>query len=164
MLVVLRLDFDVSPVALDEYILRALGQAERVRLVPKVAHDDGVARLPANVAGTDGNTPSTLRVALEPPTRGAAVTEVTVPSGVSIVVFDLDAREAGAPRTVFDVSLTGSGGRLVMRVAAPSSVEGKIELPLHRSLLDPGPYQFDITHQGLTVSLPVLIQQSTQQP
>ena len=130
----------------------------------RLARDGGVNQSPPAVVRTDGSTFSTLRVAIEPPTRSASATEVTLPSDVSIVIFDVDAREAGAPLTLFDVLLTDSGGRLVMRVQARSSAEGRIDLPVHRSLLEPGAYQFDLTHEGATVALPLLIHQSIQQP
>lgn len=128
----------------------------------RLARDAGVTRAPqaAMVAADAG---ATLRVAVEPPTRSASAAGVIVPPGVSIVVFDLDAREAVAPGTVLDVSLTGPGGRVLMRVEARSSTEGRIELPVHRSLLEPGQFQFDLTHQSATVTLPVLIQQQNPQ-
>ena len=130
----------------------------------RLARDRGITRAPAVLVRADGIALSTLRVVVEPPTRGASSTELTVPPGVSIVVFDLDAREAGAPGTMFDVSLIGRGGRIVMRVEARSSAEGKIDLPVHRSLLESGPFQFNIAHEGATVALPLLIHPSTQQP
>lgn len=130
----------------------------------RLARDAGVtAAPPAALRRTDGGALATLRVAVEPPTRSASATELTVPPGVSIVVFDLDAREASAPHTVLDVSLTGPGGRVIMRVEARSSAEGRIDLPVHRSLLEPGRFQFDVTHKGATMALPVLIHQSHQQ-
>lgn len=110
---------------------------------------------------TNGGAVATLRVAVEPPTRSASAMELIVPPGVSIVVFELDAREVSPPRAVLDVSLTGPRGT-VMRVQARSSDESRIEVPAHRGLLEPGQYQFDVTHQGNTVALPVRIQQPNQ--
>lgn len=105
-----------------------------------------------------------MRVAVEAPTRSATATELTVAADASIVVFDLDVREVAAPGAVLDVSVTGPGGRVIMRVDARSSAEGRIELPLHRSLLEPGRFQFDVMHRGVTVALQVLIQQPDRQP
>ena len=124
------------------------------------------ARAPARpqpvLSQTNGGAVATLTVAVEPPTRSASATELTVPPGVSIVVFDLDAREVSPPRAMLDVSLTGPRGTVIMRVEVRASDESKIALPVHRSLLEPGQYQFDVTHRGVTVALPVRIQQSNQ--
>ena len=119
---------------------------------------------PAALVQTDGSALAVLSVAVEPPTRSASAAELTMPPGVSIVVFDLDTREAGAPHAMLDVSLTGPDGRSIMRVQARSSAEGRIAVPVHRSLLEPGQFQFDVTGGGAAMTLPLLIQQPTQHP
>ena len=124
--------------------------------------DDPGSRIavPEAVAPADGNAAATFRVAVEPPTRSASATPVALPSGAAIVLFDLDAREAGAPGTMFDVALSGPDARSIIRVAARSSADGRVEVPVRRSLLKPGRHQFEVTHQGVTVTLPLLIDDS----
>jgi hypothetical protein len=129
------------------------------------AREDRVSDAPsASVLVDRRGARSTLTVAIEPPTRGSAAAEVRVPDGVAIVVFDLDAREAGAAGTTFDVTLTGAGGRSIMRVQARSSDTGRVELPVHRSLLNSGPFQFEIARDGTTIAIPISIVGATQQP
>jgi hypothetical protein len=127
----------------------------------RLARDAGPA--PA-VTEPEGTALAALRVALQPPTRSAAATEVALSPAVGVVVFDLDTREAAAPGALLDVALIGPAGGVQLRTSGPSSAAGRFELAVHRSLLPPGRFRFDVTCEGATIALPVVIHHSAQQP
>ncbi|MBY0495878.1 MAG: hypothetical protein K2Y23_16840 [Cyanobacteria bacterium] len=129
----------------------------------RLARESGVVTPPSAWSVQTDAGVSTMRVGIEPPTRSGAAIPLTVPTNVAIVMFDLDAREAGAPGESFDVSLTGPGGRRLLRLEARSSPAGRIEIPVHRSLLGSGQFVFELGRERTVVALPVLINEPIPQ-
>jgi hypothetical protein len=93
---------------------------------------------------------STTLARLVPPTRDSSPQTVTVPvSGV--VVFELDAREAGAGGTRFDVTLADAAGRTMLQVSGVlSTADALVRVPVDAALLAPAQYIFEL-HVGPTV-------------
>lgn len=102
---------------------------------------------------------STLVGPLAPPTRDANAATVTLGTNARVVVFEIDAREAGPPGSRFNVSVAGPGGDVVLRLRQVVSTDtGLVLVPVERSVLGPGQLLFEVTAGSATVAVPVLIQ------
>ncbi|MEW6319824.1 MAG: zf-HC2 domain-containing protein [Acidobacteriota bacterium] len=96
-------------------------------------------------------------VALAPPTRSADAPEVAVAADVSIVVFELDAAEAGAALGPCDVTLSGPDGRPLARLTGVAPTGGVVRVPIDRAQLSPGRFVFEVAGPSGTVTLPFLL-------
>lgn len=103
-------------------------------------------------------TISPLVVTLAPPTRDGDVPTVALGPPTRAMVFELDVREAGAPGTLFDVSLVEPSGerRLQLRAAASSAL-GQVRVSVEPDLLKPGRFAFEVTSRATTITLPFLV-------
>jgi hypothetical protein len=114
-------------------------------------------RRPAPIQG--GSQPPTTGmmavVHLAPPTRNDSATIVT-PAGR--MVFALDAREAGAGGTRFDVTLSGPDGAIALTTpSAESSANGEVRVAVETAQLRDGPYAFELRAGSLAVGYSFLI-------
>ena len=122
----------------------------------RLAREPRVAPVPTAVSVLN-----TAVVPLAPPTRASQRAEVTLAPGVSIVIFAIDAAEAGAPGSRFDVTLSSATGGAVVRLTRiASSPSGVIHVPVERSLLTSGEFAFEVTGTSNTTVLPVLIREA----
>lgn len=106
----------------------------------------------------DGGPLGLAMVPLAPPTRGQTGGDVAVPADATLLVFELDVREANASGGRFDVSLTNDAGRVVLRLGevAPTDT-GILRVPVDASLVSGGRYLFTATAGAATVAIPFLI-------
>lgn len=101
---------------------------------------------------------STLVGPLSPPTRDGTAATVTLAADTPVVVFEIDAREAGPPGSRFDVSLAGPTGDVVLRLHDVLSTDaGTVLVPVARSVLGPGQFLFEVAAGSSTVALPLVI-------
>ena len=122
----------------------------------RLLRESRVAAAPTTVSALN-----TAMVALAPPTRSPERAEVTLAPSVSIVIFALDAAEAGAPGSRFDVSLTAPPGRPIVRLTGiASSASGVLRVPVERSLLTGGEFVFEMAGGSGVTALPFLIREA----
>lgn len=124
---------------------------------PLAAPGDG--RPVAAAIRSAGGPLGVVIVSLVPPARGdSGEAVVTLASGTSLVAFELDVREAGASAGRFDLSLTTSADRVVLRLSEVAPTErGLLRVPVDASLLQGGRYLFTATTRQATVAIPFLI-------
>lgn len=114
---------------------------------------------PAAAARVEAGPLATLIVALSPPTRSQPAADLTLSPDVSLVVFKLDVREAGAPGTRFDVSLVDPNGRVLLRLSeSVSTPDGTVRVPVDRSLVGAGQFLFEVSAGSAPVAIPFIIQ------
>jgi hypothetical protein len=94
-------------------------------------------------------------IRLVPPTRDGGQGLPRIPAGRD-VRLSIDVREAGAPGTRFDVTIsTARGEMLFERHDLPSSPSGELEVAIGGGSLSPGEYLLEASTAGVTIGLPL---------
>lgn len=94
------------------------------------------------------------KVELEPALRGSRIRELRLAPGVRHVLLKVDAREAGAPGTRFDVSVLDAGKNAVLRVAGiASEPDGSVAIAVPAALLS-GDHVVELRGGGELTEIP----------
>lgn len=113
---------------------------------------------PAAATRVEAGLRATLFVPLSPPTRSEPGADLTLSPDVSLVVFELDVREAGTPGTRFDISLVGPNGRVLLRLSQTASTPGgTVRVPVDRSAVDAGQFLFEVSAGSAPIAIPFVI-------
>jgi hypothetical protein len=101
---------------------------------------------------------------LAPPLRIGAAPDVHVGNG-EIVVFVLDAREAGPGRERFDVELLGVDQRRLLTLSRVASTDlGELHVPVDEALLVEGMHSFEVAGHGTHVGFPFMVRRDQSPP
>lgn len=113
---------------------------------------------PASATGAHADEALSTIVALVPPTRDGNAATVTLASTGPVVIFEIDASEAGPPGGRLGVTLTDARGDVVLQLRGVVSTQtGIVRVPVERFVLSPGSFVFELTGGSTTVAVPLLI-------
>lgn len=114
--------------------------------------------LPGSLASTApaaGRASAVAEFTLQPAIQNAAGETLRPPAGTSVVLLHVDAGEAGAPGSTFEVRLIDKGGQALLTLRAlRSNREGKVSLAIPAALLGPGQYSIQVRRDAVTLDIP----------